>query len=903
MNRKSIGRVLSVFLCAAMLLGMLPSVAAADISSVEISGVGVPAAGGQVSANAAVSDGCGYSVSSVSWIGWQNGQSESAAAAVAVGSTFGEGMYYQVQITLAAAEGNEFYSDLSASVNGSFQNVEAVVIGADIVTVKRTFFISESSINMTISAVSVTGLTAPAAGQTPDFTATAGDSKYSVYQITWSRTDTGVASNLSQGERFVSGGKYRALIILEATANYTFGASVSCTVDGKNATCGNFQGLPREQFIGITCEYSVTGENQITQVAVADLTEPLKDGTPDLSVTVASSAEYTVDRVQWKKWKNGASITTAEEMSTNEKFQGGYTYRACIILQSKSGYAFALDGAKPAVAATVNGEETPLVEAVAGKDPARYLCISYDCSLDVKLIQSVSVSEIIPPFAGERPSNRYRISPQADYTVASVYWEMWDGTTPTAEYTKMNTYTIFASGIYYRVNVVLQAKEGAEFATDDLGQSQVTATINEEPCNPAKDHAGKDATQYICISYDYPALTENIQHVDVLKIDEPAEGNIPDSYAEVPEEAMYSVDKITWEWLDTDKKPAEYVKMSPYDTFQNGQEYRVVIRLRAKSGGAFFVNQFDELQVTATVNGNPTIPAEPVERLDPVEYVSISYDFSLSADTKVIRQVNLHDLQVPRLEETPDYDVNTDAVAKYSVHEVIWERLEGRRSSTVVETLTRESTFREGQYYRVRIILQAGEDTVFHTDAAGRPQVTAVLNNGTGMAAERASGKDPEEYICVSYVYGIFSVIDGGGSQWSPDKEDLKFRFTGDFENCTGLRVDGVLLDRQFYTATSGSTVILLSKAYLNTLQDGIYELTVLYTDGQVTTQFQVKGGNYPDGSGHFRINPWFFLLPLALTILVVLFGAVFIIRKRAEARVYKEEYEEYYEDDEDEEE
>lgn len=899
MNRRNISRLLSALLCAVLLLGMLPAAAAEGITAVEISGVGVPAPGGQVSTYAAVPEGKGYSVSNVSWVGWQNGRSEAAAAPVAAGSAFGEGMYYQVQITLAAAEGYEFSSNMSASVNGSYQNVEAVVNGAASATVKRTFFIPEPVIDTTISTVSVTGLTAPAAGQTPDLTATAGDSKYSVYQISWSRTDTGVVTNLSQSDQFVASGKYRALIILEAAANYTFATSVSCTVDGKTAVCGNFQGLPREQFIGITCEYLVTGENQITQVAVADLTEPLKDGQPDLSVTVASSAEYTVDSVQWKKWKNGTSSTTATELSANEKFQGGYTYRACIVLQSKSGYTFALSGGKPAVSATINGKETPLAESVTGKDPARYVSIYCDYSLDVKLIQSVSVADIIAPFAGEKPSNRYRISPQADYTVVTVYWEMWDGTTPSEDYTKMNTYTIFASGLHYRVNIVLQAKEGAEFVTDDRGQSQVTATVNEEPANPVKDYPGKNTAQYICVSYDFPVLTQNIQHVDVLKIDEPAEGNTPDIYAEVPEKSLYAVDKVTWERLDTSKNPAQYVKMSTHDTFQSGQEYRVVIVLRAKSEGTFFVNQFEELQVTATVNGNPTIPAEAVDRLDPKEYVSICYDYSLAADTKVIRRVNLHDLQIPRMDATPDYDVNTDAVAKYTVHEVIWERMENRRSATAVELLTGESKFQEGKYYRVRIILKAGEDTVFHTDAAGRPQVTAVLNNGSGMAAERVAGKDPEEFICVSYVYGIFSVIDGGGSQWSPGKGELKFRFTGDFENFTGLRVDGVLLDRQYYTATSGSTVILLSEAFLNTLQDGIYELTAIYTDGQVSTQFQVQGGNYPDGSKQLRINPWFFLLPLALAILIVLFGAVFIVRKRAESRIYKEQYEEYDEDDE----
>ena len=107
------------------------------------------------------------------------------------------------------------------------------------------------------------------------------------------------------------------------------------------------------------------------------------------------------------------------------------------------------------------------------------------------------------------------------------------------------------------------------------------------------------------------------------------------------------------------------------------------------------------------------------------------------------------------------------------------------------------------------------------------------------------------------------------------------------------------MLNEQFYTAASGSTIIILREAFLTTLQDGIHELTVLYTDGQVSTKFQVSGGNFSDGNGKLRISLWFFLLPPVIAVLFILFAAAFIIRKRAEARIYKEEYEEYDEDEE----
>ncbi len=896
MNQKFTAKLMSLLLCAVLLLGMVPAVSAAAVSSVAITGVSVPAAGARPASSASVPENSGYTVESVSWVGWENGQSESAATAVA--DAFAGGWYYQVRITLAAGADTEFAADLSATVNGSTQSVEVAVGGTTSVTVKRTFYVEAEVVDAPISSVAVSGLTAPAAGQSPDFTVTAGDSTYSVYQVVWYNVDS--PATLSQSEKFVAGVRYQVQIILEAGSGCSFASSVSGTLNGNSAVCGTVNGKDAAKYICILQEFTVSSENQITEVAVTDLTTPVKGAAPDMSVTVASSAHYLIDSVSWKKWRTGEDSAAAMAVTSQEKFQSGYNYRVYIVLRAKTDYTFATDSSgEPSVSGTVNGAPSLPGISVAGKNATQYVCICFDYSLDVKLIESVNIANVAEPFAGEKPSNRYRISPDALYTVSSVYWESWDGKQLPAKYTKMSSYAMFAAGMYYRVNLVLKANDGAEFVTDERGQPAVTGTINDAPCNPAEVYTAKDPSQYILVSFDYPVLTENIQHVEVLKIDEPAEGKYPDFLADVPEDALYTVEKVTWERCDPEKTPAKYVKMTTYEAFESNMEYRVTVLLRAKEGGSFFVNAFDELQVTAAVNGNPTIPAEAVDNLDPAEYVSIGYDFSLSADTKLIKRVNIHDLEIPRQGETPDYHVNTDALAKYTVEEVIWERLEGRRSSTATEILTSESIFREGQYYRVRIVLKAGKDTVFHANDAGRPQVTAVLNNGAGMAAERYSGKDPEEYICISYVYGIYSVIEGGDSQWSPDKGQLKFRFTGDYASFTGVRVDGVLLDERFYTAASGSTIITLNEAFLNTLQDGIYELTVVYTDGQVSTKFQVSGGSLSEGNGKIHINLWVFLLPPVIAILVVLFAAAFIIRKRAEARIYKEEYEEYDEDEE----
>ena len=61
------------------------------------------------------------------------------------------------------------------------------------------------------------------------------------------------------------------------------------------------------------------------------------------------------------------------------------------------------------------------------------------------------------------------------------------------------------------------------------------------------------------------------------------------------------------------------------------------------------------------------------------------------------------------------------------------------------------------------------------------------------------------------------------------------------FSKFTGVKVDDTLIDAKNYTAVSGSTVITLKADYLNTLSVGTHKLTVVYTDGEGSTDFAIK--------------------------------------------------------------
>lgn len=87
-----------------------------------------------------------------------------------------------------------------------------------------------------------------------------------------------------------------------------------------------------------------------------------------------------------------------------------------------------------------------------------------------------------------------------------------------------------------------------------------------------------------------------------------------------------------------------------------------------------------------------------------------------------------------------------------------------------------------------------------------------------------------------------YKIIEGANGTWMQNSDGtLTFRANGDFSKFTGVKVDGTLIDAKNYTAVSGSTVITLKADYLKTLSGGTHKITVVYTDGECSANFEVK--------------------------------------------------------------
>ena len=92
-----------------------------------------------------------------------------------------------------------------------------------------------------------------------------------------------------------------------------------------------------------------------------------------------------------------------------------------------------------------------------------------------------------------------------------------------------------------------------------------------------------------------------------------------------------------------------------------------------------------------------------------------------------------------------------------------------------------------------------------------------------------------------------YKFIEGANGSWTKNSgQDLGFKTNGEFSKFTGVKVDGTSIGNDKYTAVSGSTVVTLKKDYLETLSVGKHTLSVVYTDGECTTEFEVIADTKP---------------------------------------------------------
>lgn len=102
---------------------------------------------------------------------------------------------------------------------------------------------------------------------------------------------------------------------------------------------------------------------------------------------------------------------------------------------------------------------------------------------------------------------------------------------------------------------------------------------------------------------------------------------------------------------------------------------------------------------------------------------------------------------------------------------------------------------------------------------------------------EKPEPEEPEPENPVGY-----KILEGDGSIWVKEKDgSVTFRANGPAEKFVGIMIDGKPADADNYTVMGDSTVITLKESFLRTLSDGKHVITVLYSDGEVSAEFEIR--------------------------------------------------------------
>ena len=98
-----------------------------------------------------------------------------------------------------------------------------------------------------------------------------------------------------------------------------------------------------------------------------------------------------------------------------------------------------------------------------------------------------------------------------------------------------------------------------------------------------------------------------------------------------------------------------------------------------------------------------------------------------------------------------------------------------------------------------------------------------------------------------------YQIINGAHSQITAGNGSaLTVRANGSFEKFIGVKVDGVTVAPENYTAKEGSTIITLASSFLEKLGAGRHTITVLFTDGNCSTDFELLASHEnQNGSGN----------------------------------------------------
>ncbi len=460
-----------------------------------------------------------------------------------------------------------------------------------------------------ITSAGVTGIDAPVAGQTGDYTANVvNPGIYTVENIDYYES---AGNRLKpRGEAFKYDTEYYVLISLKTKSAYYFSydgntgnPKISATCNGAPATAVDLGPDADSTMFGIKYVFPKTEKqnpNVISSITLTGLDLPVHHLAADTSV---SCSDYRVStEVVWKN-QDGSAFSGV--------FEYGRSYTAMIYLFINNNCDFAKDYTHPlatsdrpmpAVTVTLDGETITVMPDYTRNQFMRCLVASKVYKCEGKLvIDSIRLSGVKEPTAGGAVNYNFncdtsgfeRLDSMNDSTYhKGVAWRVDGGI-----YLETSKGT-FDANESYQIVIRLKPKEGFEFDADGNGNTRMTATVN------GKNAEVKSSKTEAIVTYTFPKTGSVVlDKVEIGGVDIPEAGKTPDytaSYGANYGAADYSnattKNGISW-YNETDKKT-----MSTSDKFEAGKTYTVQVMIWTNDGYEFQYKS-GAVNVAGTVNG------------------------------------------------------------------------------------------------------------------------------------------------------------------------------------------------------------------------------------------------------------------------------------------------------------
>ena len=330
-------------------------------------------------------------------------------------------------------------------------------------------------------------------------------------------------------------------------------------------------------------------------------------------------------------------------------------------------------------------------------------------------------------------------------------------------------------------------------------------------------------------------------------------GDAPQATAQVSDTSLdqYEIAYECWEEMENGEPVAFWYSneskytpsMKKITQFEEGKNYMYSIELREKDGYIFADN------CSVTINWNPiSATANVVKTVDGL--------FAMNVKTirpQVTKEISVIEINNVTLTfKDGDKPVFTGTVPENDQYAFRCEWWSLDENTGIVSTepewggdiYTNEITaFETGKTYHYGVYV-----TAYTADIS--PDAKLKIN-GREVEYTRIGDENDTQSFWVETDLSMtptaagasdYKIIEGANGAWTQNGDGtLTFRANGDFSKFTGVKVDGTLIDAKNYTAVSGSTVITLKADYLKTLSVGTHKLTVVYTDGECSANFEVK--------------------------------------------------------------